>query len=364
MSSDYLADYVPVTPTSFAQPVLDETADDQGGLTGCETPDGHGVLAWDNSNEAHFAVLDSPLDFLIDDIVPLADIGVIMSGADAVYGVSVFSAIGETFCAVNSNTSSLFSTEIYIADNANVPTSWSVYSTVFTQASPSGTTFGNGQMSGTPLILDSGRWVFGTKTQVGPGFGVWCTRIFTSDDDGVTWTQRLFFEHFVFPAGRLDGISGNMALDPITEDIFYRSSTVTSSAYMNIMWRSQDDGINWAHGLSDLTIPYLSPVVHNDTNVYAMAVDGVMYVYDGSGVEPSDWDSTGTNWAASGVFLDGRMMHGTVTSLGIFFFVRDQVMFTPGGGALVLPFPPLYIPFKDRLKNVYPTGTIPTFRRP
>ncbi len=358
MSSDYLAGYVPVTPAFYAIPVQDESA--AYGLTGCETPDGHGVLTWvaPGQDGVRFALLDSPLDFIVNDIVPSADMGDVITGVDFVYGACCFSAIGEVFCVINYwlTADVSFHCEIYMADDPNNPVTWSVYSTpvVIGAVGPS-PTFGSAMGQSVPLILDSGRWVFGTKVLRGTPFTIVEVRIWTSDDDGLTWDLRLTFEHNVFPAGRTELAAGQMAHDPISGDIWWRSGTTVSSADMNIPWRSADDGDTWTHGTSDLTSPGLNPSIQNGTNVYAMASGGEIYTYDGSGVEWSDWDDSGENWAAAGVTFDGifeMTYHMNITSLGVFWFVRNQVMFTPGIPVSPFTIPLLHIPFKDRLMNV------------
>lgn len=334
MTSASLRGWRPSTPTHYARPVQDESA--VGGLTGVETPDGHGVAVWVVSGGVHYAVLDSVMDLLVDDVVPLADIRTLMT-AGSVYGATVFTAGGGLYCVTNSNTSNTMSVQVWQANNANNPTSWSVLSTPYSNHA-GGPSFGIGGGQATPLILDDGRWVLGCKTADGPvdnSFQAWHARIFTSDNTGTSWTQRLDFEHTnIFP--RTEYMATQMAQDPVTGDLWWRSGTSVTTSDMNIMWWSADDGTNWTHGPTINSPPHrVSPAIDNGSNIYGLDEGGGVYVYDGSGDEFSDWVSTGQNWSAPGVSLDSTFehtVHSTVISRGVFVFVRDQVMFIRRGG--------------------------------
>lgn len=335
MTSATLRGWRPSTPASFARPVQDESA--TGGLTGCETPDGHGVLVWVVSGGVHFAVVNSPRSFIIDDVVPLADVQVMMT-AGTIYGACVFSHGGATYCLVGLNTPHTFSVDIYEADDPNEPTSWSIRSTVYSEHHDAGAgSFGLGGGQAPALILDNGRWVVGTKTGGSPldnTFQAWVVRIFTSDDVGLTWSQRLYFEHpNIFP--RTEFAATQMAQDPVTGNLWWSSGTSISATDMNNLWRSTDGGGSWSHNTSDLGAERLIPAIDNNTQVYALGPGGSVFEYDGSGFLFSDWVDTGQDWVAPGVTPDGlyeQTVHATTTAHGVYFFLRDQVMFVRRGG--------------------------------
>lgn len=328
MTSATITGWVPATPTTYARPVQDESA--TLGLTGCATPDGHGVLVWNVSGAVHYARVTSPAQFLVDDVVPTGDIATLMT-AGTVYGSVVFSDGVDLFCVVGSNRSNVFYCEIYKANNANNPTSWSVLSTPYTNHA-GGSAFGIGGGQCPPLILNSGRWVLGTKTSDGPTddtFHAWWVRIFTSDDSGVTWTQRMEFDHVnIFP--RTEYAATQMARDPVTGYLWWRSGTSISATDQNNLWRSTDNGLTWAKSTSENPANRFHPAIDNGVNIYGLDTDGDILVYDGSGFTFGDWTDTGENWSASGATLDGSFehtTHSTVTIQGVYFFVRDQVMF-------------------------------------
>lgn len=361
MASDDLPGYTPSTPTSFARPV--QVRDATGGLSGVETPDGHGVLMWANSGEIFCAVVDTPMDFIVDDIVPLIDIRTVASPGGTIYGTSVFMANSDLLCVSHEHVSNRCHVRVRKANNPNDPTIWTVLSDIWDRNS-GGPFFGDPSGCGVPLIMDSGRWVYGGKGCEGfsDAFQAVNAIVYTSDDSGASWQQRLIYAHpNFFP--RTEFTSDHIAIDPVTGFLWWMSGTTISFVSHQIaIWHSADDGTTWtisSAGTTVYTQPHIQPAINSGTNIYAIPNDGGIYVYDGSGYDVTDWIYTGENWAAPGVHKDPdvpgkpQTTKMVITSFGVFFFVFDQVMFTPSG-----PIPPsfiipiLHIPFKDRLKNV------------
>lgn len=341
-TSATLRGWRPKTPTFYARPVQDEDA--TAGLCGAELPNGTGILLWPISGEIHCAIVSSPKQFVVDDVVPLADVRVVATPGATVRATCVFMANGGLYCIANEHVSNVHTTRLYTANSATNPTSWS--SSVIYTAHAGGPVFGNPNGVGMPLVLDSGRWVFATKVYDGPvtdthyevRMGVWVT-----DNDGGSWTRTLTYSH-PYPAfGRVEFVSQNMAHDPATGDLFFCSGTSISFVeYQNALWQSTDDGDTWTivdgDGGNYFTDPRLSPFVDNGITVYAAAPpqtglgDTTFSIFEGAGDQFTDWVDTGESWPAPGSGPDELTFRGVVTRKAVYFFTLDRVMRVAGGG--------------------------------
>lgn len=343
-SSQTLRGWVPKSPSSYARPVQDEDA--TAGLCGAELPNGTGILLWPNGGEIHCAIVSSPKQFIVDDVVPLADVRVVATPGTTIRGTCVFMANGGLYCIANEHVSNVCTIRLYTANSTSNPTSWSA-STIYTDHA-GGPVFGNPNGVGMPLVLDSGRWVFATKVYDGPTsdthyetrMGVWIT-----DNDGSSWTRTLTYSH-PYPAfGRVEFVSQELAIDPATGYLFMCSGTsISGVTYQNALWRSTDSGSNWTimdgDGGNYFTAPRLSPFVDNGIKVYASVPPQTglgdstfsIFEYDGSGTLFTDWTDSGETWAAPGSGPDELTFRGVVTRKGVYFFTLDKVMYVAAGG--------------------------------
>lgn len=345
-TSATLRGWRPRTPVSYARPVQDESA--TAGLSGAELPNGTGILLWALGELVRWAIVSSPSQFVVDDVVPSADMHTALTiSGGTIEGTKVFVANGGLYFLIEYRQTDVGYVRLYEADDPNTPTSWSLKSTLMSADTSSTNIFGTNRGCGAPLVLDSGRWVLSSPRYSTEGLTFWRgmnVGAWYSDDDGATWTSTLNYQHVYFFT-RADIQSHNVARDPITGDLFFTSSSSTSFVdVQTALWRSQDDGESWVledgDGGNYGTAPRLSGFVDNGQHLYLMegdlaaggSVDWGIYEYDGAGATFSDFVFTDEHWPAPSVTPDEPTMLGVVTRRGVYFFTLDMVMFVPGGG--------------------------------
>lgn len=341
MTSATLPGWEPETPITYARPVQDEDA--TAGLCGCELPGGGGCLVWPNGNDIRWAIVSSPDDFVVDDVVPSGDMHTLVALGGGVQQLhsSVFVVDGVLYCLVVARISNVGSIKLYEADDPDAPTSWSLKTTLQSVAA-AGSKFGNNSGVGVPLILDSGRWVLPCPIwDPGDGASFYAQNagIWISDNDGTSFTKQLEYSHPYPGFPRTEDQAKVIAQDPATGDLWFTSSTsVSFVAVQTALWRSTDDGTSWTlvdgDGGNYATAPRFNPFVDNENNIYAasmsLAAGGSIswgiYVYDGSGATFADWTYTGESWPAPGSSPDERTFKAIVAGNGVYFFTLDQVM--------------------------------------
>lgn len=342
MTSGTLIGWRPSAPEFFAQPVLDENAE-EGPLCGAELPDGTGCLVWANGSNVRFAHTADTASWLVDDSVPSANMGTAVATGGTIQGTTVFMGDdGELYLIVGYQSGDYHIISLYQADSPTSPTSWSFVSDIWNTYAV-GSAFGDRNGISHPLILDSGRWVLAVKTADSPGgpsFQGVNGRVFVSDDTGATWTNTYTDGHdYIFP--RIEFMGPHIGLDPATGDLWYMSGTTQSFvAYQIALHKSADDGDTWSiphTGGMIYTDPRPIPCIDNNINLWA--IDEVDFVFrsllSGSDGYPdnTDWPSTGDSWIAPGVNLGSGHLSARTRAIvaplaaGVFFFVRDQVMF-------------------------------------
>lgn len=369
VDSNYLQGFYPATPDFYARPVQDEDA--TAGLSGAELDDGTGILLWAYQSDVRFALVSSPLDFVVDDVVPLADIQTALSTGGNIEGTSVFTANGGLYFLIEWRDAFSGFVELYQADDNLVPTSWSLKSLLQTADTTSGNVFGTNRGCGHPLILDDGRWVLCSPRYTTEGGTFWRgmnVGAWYSDDDGTSWVSTVNYGHVYFFT-RAEVMSRQVGVDPITGDLYFSSSTTTSFVEsQTTWWRSTDLGSSFfiadSGGGNYGTEPRNTLVVHNGTNAYTMEADlsaggsiswGIYSNTNGPGSQFTDWAWTSEKWLAPGASPDEKTMKAVVTRItvnAIFYFTLDQVMWWNYPLTPTFTIPPLHIPFKDRLKNV------------
>lgn len=353
-TSATLEGWQPVTPTFYAQPVLDESA--VNGICGAELPDGRGILVWSQyGTAARFAVTPSTAEFLVDDSVPAADMADLVLGA--VRATSCYVIDGEVYATVVTFDGATTTTRIYQADDPADPyLGWSIAATLQDDLTP-GSRFGMEDWgAGIPLVLDSGRWVFVQGCwQFGIGAGSAASgansAAWTSDGGAAgPWTLRNQYRH-VFFFSRIEFCSAQLASDPATGFLYYSTATGAGGPDFGcVLWESQDDGATW--GLHGQPSPgswgnnhRLSAIVDNSTDVFAFggAIGGanewgnvLQRTGDATNVQRvgGGWTDTGEDWVP---YVTGHHLSrkAVVASQGVFFFEQDRVMFVGGGGWLV-----------------------------
>lgn len=337
MTSATVTGYVPETPTAYARPVQDENA--TSGLCGAEMPNGKGCLVWEVGGDVHFAVVDSPSDFIVNDVVPLGDIGVVVADGLAIPAPSVFYLDGELWCIVNAHTNtwstSRGSIKLYKANSPTVPTSWSLFTTIQDVPASREFFFSRPRSAGIPLRLDSGRWVLPTMSWESNAFltgahvGVW-----TSDNAGASFTRRLDYSHASTGLPLLTHQSGQTAQEPTTGNLYIYSGCDGGATGM-ILWESTDSGTSWTAIQTDqdwYTTPHITPILESDGTLYAagQVINTTVYSLIGDADFASDFTSTGTGWAAPGSSPD-YTFRAVIASAGVYFFTADQVMYSPFG---------------------------------
>lgn len=340
-ASDVLRGWRPRAPTFFARPVLDEDATG-GPLCGAELPDRTGCLVWANGGNVRFAHTPDTATWLVDDSVPAADYGTVVATGNTIYGTTVFVAAGSLYAIVSHTTGSLHKIELYVANNVNLPTSWTYKSTIWSFAA-SGGFFGNPEGTGHPIILASGRWVFASKMVDGvpSSFRAVNLRITTSDDNGTTWTERYFYGHDVtFP--RTEFVGAHIGTDPATGNLWVMSGTsISGPAHQIALHRSVDDGTTWTieHAAGyPYTNPQPIPFLNNGSELWAFDAKYFLtfmrYITGSDGFPDSTgWFNSGTSWVAPGAsYYDSGQQRGIVTRKAVYFFMGDQVMRVLGGG--------------------------------
>lgn len=342
VTSAYYRGWSPFTPNSYATPVQVEDA--TGGLCGAELPDGRGILVWPNGNNIRFAIVDSPLSFIVDDVVPAEDIQTAVAMADVVYHrTAVYMANGGLYITsvVRRYVGGVIYgfTTIYKANSPTNPSSWSLHCTLQTD-SAQGAQFASSHGAGIPLILESGRWVlinpiFEGSLGTFPQFWAMYVGGWYSDDDGLTFTQTVAYKHIYFFV-RVDQMSVQIARSPITGYLYFTSgSSAGGPEYTQALWRSTDSGTSWsivnvpngAFGDDYYTKPHITAFVDNGQMLFAMGGGSVYYLDPTTpGTEVLDWKYTGDAWAAPGASVQEVTQKAIVTTRGLYFFTYNQVM--------------------------------------
>lgn len=272
------------------------------GIDGCGTPGGKAIVVWHDGSSAYSSALLSPDDLATQGSVSSAgQVTTIVTGPAGytnVTGVTCWVAGGVLRALVAMWGSSGGLTKVYAANNVENPTSWSEVST------PQSFVNGNGMFKdslawrtvGTVTVLGSGRLVcpfvcwFGIFLQ--PGIGIW-----TSDDNGASWTNRL-----LVGSDNNAGEVGSWMSHDIAADaggtLYFNGNTQT-----NRTWTSTD-GVSWT----------MSVVGSADTN-YSVESGGNLWslrrasplvkVYDAT-VDPLN----PTNHVDTGESMDVSSLHG------------------------------------------------------
>lgn len=339
-TSATLRGWRPKAPTAYARPVQDEDAT-WGPLCGAELPDGTGCLVWANGSNVRYAHTASPATWLVDDSVPSADMGTVVGGLSGIQGTSVFVAQGNLYATASYRSGDNHVIDLYQANNVNLPTSWSYKSTIWNNVS-AGAQFGGLTGTGHPIILESGRWVLATKVGWGPpdlSFQVVQMRVFTSDNQGTTWTERYMYEHNYF-FGRTEFAGAHIAQDMDGKLWFMSGTSATFVDNQIALHQSSDDGTSWTCAFSGgypYTNPHPIPFLNNGSVMWAF--DETYFTFrsflTGSDGFPdnTNWPDTGISWVAPGVtFYSSSQQRGIVTRRAAYFFLGDQVMRVLGGG--------------------------------
>lgn len=331
-NSNTLVGWAPSPSFNYSRPVQVGTVRD---ICGAELPDGKAVLTWNDGTTVKFAVVESPFKWLENNVVAPGDVGTITSPG-GVLGSSVFVVGDGLYSIVHSVVSNSGRVELYQADSATSPTSWSLKSVLQATDPLVGPNFGHSPYaSPIPIVLESGRWVLGGSFWVraadwhGSGFWVW-----TSDDEGATWANRYQDNHIYFFA-RTSGTSVQLAQDPLTGYIYGHSNSGSGGVYNNVLQRGTSDGVSWGHadGGDYYNDPRISPFIDNGVQMYAFNHGGTnLYTYPPGLVNDiQSWYSVGS-WVAPGV--SANLSHyGIIAVDRVFFFGdNDKVMTPPLGG--------------------------------
>lgn len=343
------------SPTVRAFPVQDESA--AGGLCGAELPDGTAILMWPYAGDAHYALVSSVADFLIDDVVPAADIQAV-GAAGGVVRTSVWViANTDLYCTVRTeNAGGLREILVYKADSATNPTTWTLHGTVTSNTGSGGVVFTSSLTAPLPHVMAGGRWVMVGALPVSPGYDANDVGSWYSDDAGATWTLGLQFAFSGFHD--LYFVASQFAPQANGKLIF---TAAGGGADPIRMWESSD-GAAWTNtGTGPFTTdPHLTTYVYNGTTTYALGSiwdlrDSPIYEYDGAGGLFADFTDTGFDWSLGDSIgnHENNTRKAVITTNYIFYFWIDRVTSIPTSPPVPAFYPPLlHIPHKDRLGNL------------
>jgi len=160
---------------------------------------------------------------------------------------SFYNVDDDLYLAVSSRTASgagWFKAEIYKSASGNgvdedgVP-DWSLYGTVWEWYYPDGYFFGDNFNMGTPYIT-GGRWIITTPCIYIGLCPMYHAGIYTSDDEGVTWTQR-----YHRGIGAIGGAYTENASRTIVEFNGSLYATVEGNTSNGVMMRGNSNGSFW-----------------------------------------------------------------------------------------------------------------------
>ena len=294
-AGEYPTSWTPEAPTVSATPVTFEGV--WGGLTGCELPDGRGLLMWVQSGgnvNVRCAVQPTPASWLTDSFVDSGDTATIITTSQACSAVC-YVIDDEVYATV----SEPLQCQIFKADDPADPVAggWSLHGTLDFGTGTNAPFGAENQVASVPIVTSGGDWsiVQGYSAQyyfgASPtGFPRYSWAHVTSSDDGVTWTRQ----------------NGDVN-DNLYSDIFECRQTVEDPS----------GNINFSFGrdVSANATFYATPAVGG---TLTSAVGGVelpvaiirnaadeMYAIDRSdnfrlrindGVPYTDWTDTGVSW--------------------------------------------------------------------
>lgn len=244
-------------------------------LTLARTPVGRIVLGWNEGNVFFVAVLDDAQDAFRNNVVGPNDRRTAFSTAGSLDHGSIWVDDGNLYMAVvYFTTDGSGRVECYVANDAENPTSWTLRGTIDSQAYGGGG-FHSINSIGPVTITASGRWVIPCDAVIAyagaaPSDG---SGLFTSDDNGATWTAIVQHRRAPLFSGTSGPIGNTIAQDPTT-GFLYWSHYDGPGANQSFIYESQDDGASWALIQANAAVAWHFYTDDGDTKFYAAAANG------------------------------------------------------------------------------------------
>lgn len=216
-------DYEPV-PGFYKTPVQVGSV---ANLTIAESPLGQAIVGWidtTGTDTFYVAVLSEFSDIYQDDVVEEADRRIVRTNIGSIQSASVWVEGGDLFAAIQyvvPGTPSVGYVQCFIANDPENPTSWSLRSTIDTQADVQITDiFSCGPVT---VVGDTGRWLMPIGTFASHATAAAdVSSIVTSLDRGITWSVLVAFRNSPLNFGGTTGpITNTIAQDPVTGYIYW-----------------------------------------------------------------------------------------------------------------------------------------------
>jgi hypothetical protein len=225
-------------------------------LTGCVLDDGRGMLMWRDvtANEVRIAILAEPELWLQDGIIDtVPEYSVAYAPGGVVHSVSCWNNHLGVFFSVLRRHSNVGYYQIFKANDPSDPTSgWTLYSTVRqVPVGPSSDLFSHTMaVTGVPVNVGGSNWIITGGRWQEWGVDVFAEYYFchaglwTSANDGVTWTQRMNVGYYLIGGSYIDYIGPQVHRDPNNSFLYWNTG---GGPFLNGHWiESRDNGVTWS----------------------------------------------------------------------------------------------------------------------
>lgn len=314
--------WTPKTPATSYRPVQVESAVE--GLCGARLPNGKGLLTWPSGSNVRAAVLDSPSNWLANDVVT-APFTACSPGA-TVRRVACFAHGGQVYLTVLRGDDASFAVTVWKATDPNNPTSFTLQSTVDSGSLTGWGVPGSTLVAGIPHITPGGRWVLvGHSCEPEGGAAEFrSVRLWTANGPGGPWTTRV---DYAYTSRTLYYLSGQLAPAPNGDLHFFSYQETGVASPRRILWRSTDAGVTWAQAATSVDVGGGWQSFLNNGSKLFSAQSSTFNVLrlDGAGTDFSHWVDTGEDWGSPGAGDDRATMKMVLTPDGVYSFHSDLV---------------------------------------
>lgn len=330
----------------WAEPVQFETVNN---LTGCQLDDGRGLLMWTNGGNVRMGFVSNPILWLVDGSCTSATTVTGLPAATKL-AVSCFRVGSGLYLCVNAaNGTGVGRTDIYVADSASNPTSWSLHGAMATSATITNSSFydASQRVCGIPYV-DGSTWLLPITYSVNvSGSHGQRHAVYRSTNSGALWSTFAITGQTGALNQNTGQSSSHVGRDPSTGNLF-TFGYIGSGGGTEQWYRSTDTGANWtaiqSGSVTAGTTTHPRAFMDDGTDMYGVFNDGIKRFND----PDNDYRDTTTvvTFSSSigmgngtGPNIPTGRVHVCADNAGhLFLFNNTRVLWTQLGGALTVGY--------------------------